>query len=110
MSKPSNGHSEPDDQDFFTSAGGTVVDVDPEILGFSKIEFTKHCLQQMRDRGISEVEVLRVLSRPQRKGLPTKGRRDRWRRHRGIKRATDVVFEKLDDRIRVITAIVVDLD
>ncbi|MSR57896.1 MAG: DUF4258 domain-containing protein [Planctomycetaceae bacterium] len=90
-----------------TAAGGRIIHL--SILGVNVLELTKHAIDQMRIREVKEDEVIRVIRGPQVKNLATQGNRERVRRFRGTKRAVDVVFERLPDRIRVITVIVISL-
>lgn len=87
--------------------GGKVVVAN--VLGFRKVEFTRHAILQMKIRGITEQEVLNTLRKPQETGLPTNILRERVRRFRSRKIAVDVVFERLADRIVVVTAILVQM-
>jgi Domain of unknown function (DUF4258) len=79
-----------------------VVLVD-DLLGKSQVEFIYHALDQMRIRRISEAQVLAVIRHPTETGLPTQERRERVRKLKTPTRAIDVVYELLEDRIRVIT-------
>ena len=83
---------------------GRIVTV--SILGRGKIEFGSHALQQMQIRGVSQAEVLKALRRPTATGLPTQPGRKRVRKNVGNIKAIDVVYEELDDRLRIITVIV----
>jgi hypothetical protein len=39
-----------------------VIEVDKPILGYSRIEFTRHVLDRMEQRGITQGDVLRALA------------------------------------------------
>ena len=82
---------------------GRVVEV--SLLGFEKLEFTYHALKQMKIRGITQNNVIEAIRSPTRTGLPTQPGRTRVRKNRGNASAIDVVYEELDDRLLVITAI-----
>lgn len=86
---------------------GRDVHVSEPILGYKTLWFTRHALERMKQRRVSEAEVFEVLRSPQRKGLPTQGKRDRWRRKRIAGPSVDVVFEKWPDKLCIITVIVV---
>ena len=80
----------------------TIVEVD-DLLGKSKVEFIFHAVDQMRIRKISVLEVLAVIRTPAVTGLPTQPGRERVRKFKKPTKAIDVVYEVLEDRIRVIT-------
>lgn len=84
---------------------GREVHVGEPILGFSTIWFTRHALRRMKDRSISQAEVLRTLREPELKRLKTQRGRQRWRRNRSPRLAIDVVFEKTTDYLCIITVI-----
>jgi Domain of unknown function (DUF4258) len=86
---------------------GLIVACD--LRGYSKVEFSDHALSQMKIRVLTREEVLETIRNPELKGLPTQPHRLRYRRYRGTKRAIDVVFEEWDDRIVVVTAMIVSL-
>jgi hypothetical protein len=77
------------------------VEVAHSVLGFDKVWFTRHAVQRMSQRKVTQAEVLGVLARPTRRGLRTQPGRERWRRNR-----VDVVFERWEDRVAIITVIV----
>jgi hypothetical protein len=87
-----------------STAGGKIVET--SLRGFEKVEFTKHCQDQMKFRGLLEAEVLRVISEPEVTDLPTPEPRKRHRRYRSSDRSVDVIFEDLPDRVLVITAMI----
>jgi hypothetical protein len=79
------------------------VEVQRSVLGFDSVWFTRHALQRMKQRGVSEAEVFLVLEHPTKKGLRTQSGRERWRRNR-----TEVVFERWSDkRLCIVTVIVI---
>ena len=86
----------------FEEEPSKIVDVD-ELLGKTQVEFIFHALDQMRIRKISEAEVLAVIRSPAVIGLPTQRGRERVRKFKKPTKAIDVVYEVLEDRIRVIT-------
>lgn len=86
---------------------GLVIDC--ELRGFSKVEFFDHALAQMKIRGLTQSEVLETIRNPDATGLPTQTNRFRFRKYRGQKRAVDVVFEEWNDRLVVVTAMIVSL-
>ena len=63
----------------------------------------------MKIRGLTRDEVLRTIREPEVTGLPTQSGRHRHRRYRSEKRAVDVIFEDGDDRVVVVTAMIVTL-
>jgi hypothetical protein len=71
-------------------------------LGFDKVWFTRHALQRMKQRRVTQSEVFLVLENPTKKGLKTQPGRERWRRNR-----TDVVFERWADKVCIVTVMVV---
>jgi hypothetical protein len=75
-----------------------------ELLGKTQVEFIFHALEQMRTRKITEAEVLAAIRSPAETGLPTQMGRERVRKFKKPTKAIDVVYEVLEDRIRVITA------
>jgi hypothetical protein len=86
----------------FDDEPGKIVDVD-DLLGKAQIEFIFHALEQMRIRTISEQEVIAVIRNPTETGLATQAGRERVRKFKKPTKAIDVVYEVLEDRVRVIT-------
>jgi hypothetical protein len=80
-----------------------IIAVD-DLLGKTQVEYTFHVLEQMRIRGISEAKVLAVIRNPTETGLATQSGRERVRKFKKPTKAIDVVYETLEDRIRVGTA------
>ena len=82
-----------------------LITLDPPILGRNKLEFCFHALEQMKIRGISEMDVLAVIRFPDTVGLPTQPHREHVRRFKKRPtKALDVVYELRHDRILVVTA------
>ena len=90
------------------SSGAKGVIVPISINGKNKLEWTGHALAQMKLRGITQAEVLKIIESPSETGLPTQIMRHRVRRYRSLKKAVDVVYEIWGDKIVVITAILLD--
>jgi hypothetical protein len=87
---------------------GRDVALDEPILGKSIVWFTRHAIDRMKQRGVSEAEVIRVLAAPTQKGLPTQPNRRRWRRSRSARNHVDIVFEIWPDKICIVTVILVN--
>jgi len=92
--------------DWKNSPPGKIVHLD--ILGKPQIEFPRHALDRMSERGVTEEEVLDAILKPDGRGLPTRKGRHRVRKQRNSRIAVDVVYETLPDRVRVITIITVE--
>lgn len=86
-------------------AESKLVQVD-DLLGKTQVEFIYHSLEQLKIRGVSEKDVVSVIRSPTETGLPTQPGRERVRKFKKPTKAIDVVYEILDDRIRVITAFI----
>ena len=78
-------------------------EVEYSVLSYERVWFTRHALERMKQRGVSEQQVFRVLEQPTKKGLRTQVDRERWRRGR-----VDVVFTRWPDNLCIITVIVVE--
>lgn len=76
-----------------------------EVLGFKKLEIIGHARKQMKIRDVSVDDVFRTLQQPDETGLRADFGRERYRWNKTTRSAIDVVFEKLADRIRVVTVI-----
>lgn len=74
------------------------------MLGYDKVWFTRHALERMKQRGVSEQQVFRVLEQPTKKRLKTQAGRERWRRD-----CVDVVFERWPDKLCIITVMVIEV-
>lgn len=81
--------------------------VQSPILGKTTIWFTRHALDRMKQRGVTEKQVFAVLRNPDQKGLPTRPGRRRWRKEGPSGAVVDVVFEVWADRLCIVTAIMV---
>ena len=82
-----------------------IVHVIPEeVLGCESVAFDEHALTRMRERNVSEGDVLETLRNPDQTGLPTQPHRFRYRKTRNG-RSVDVVFEHDPTQIVVITVI-----
>jgi hypothetical protein len=73
------------------------------LLGRDKVEFIHHALVRMNQRGVSQAEVFHTIEHPSQTGLPTQPGRQRVRWNKSINYSVDVVFELMDDRVRIIT-------
>ncbi len=80
-----------------------IIILEEELLGKTKVEIIAHALDQMKIRGVSEAEVLAVIRHPAETGLTAPAGRERVRKFKKPTKAIDVVYEVLEDRIRVIT-------
>ena len=80
-----------------------------EVLGKRLVELTDHAVTRMRQRDISDQDVLETLANPTiTEGLETQDGRKRYRRNKTARRAIDVIFEERDDRIAVVTTTTVE--
>src|SRR5207253_10883396 len=79
--------------------------IEPEVLGFRKLEIIGHARKQMKIRDVSVTDILRTLEHPDEKGLRADFGRERHRWNKTTRSAIDVVFERLADRIRAVTVI-----
>jgi hypothetical protein len=87
---------------------GRDVPLDKPVLGKSIVWFTRHALDRLKQRGITEAEVLRVLQQPTHKGLPTTPQRRRWRRAGSARASIDVVFEIWPEKLCIVTVFQVE--
>lgn len=76
-----------------------------QVLGASSVAFDEHAERRMRQRAVTEDEVLDVLRQPEQTGLPTQANRQRYRRRVGG-RLIDVVFELDPTQVVVFTVMV----
>lgn len=84
--------------------------VSASVLGYSKVEFCTHALDRMKQRRVTQVEVIATIRNPTQSGLPVAmPDRRRVRRPRGKSEAVDVVYVEQSDRIVVVTVIVIKL-
>lgn len=75
-----------------------------EVLGCTSVAFDEHALKRMRERKVSEDDVLEVLRTPDETGLRADPNRQRYRKRLGS-RQVDVVFEQDPTEIVVISVI-----
>jgi hypothetical protein len=75
------------------------------LKGKRLVEICSHALDRMRERGVEAEEVLRAIRKPTRT-IYKDGIRRRVRKHRSASTAVDVVYETDDDRLIVVTVIV----
>ena len=57
-------------------------DVRCSVLGYELVWITRHAIDRMKQRGVTQSEVLGVLQKPDKKGLKTQPGRERWRKNR----------------------------
>jgi hypothetical protein len=86
---------------FFRAPPG--ITLNERLLGFDKVELTRHLLDRMRQRGIAREDVFQAIRKPDQTGLPTAPGRHRVRWTKSVNFSIDVVYELLPDRIRVVT-------
>lgn len=79
--------------------------VQKRACGCDEIEFSRHALDRMRQRGVSENEVINAIRRPTRTGLPTPPGRERVRKNRRSSGAVDIVYVKKGKRLVIVTVI-----
>jgi hypothetical protein len=84
---------------------GIVHTISASVLGKSEVAFDEHAAKRMKERSVTEGQVLATLQNPDKTGLPADPGRQRVRRHYGSHTAVDVVFEEEPARIVVITVI-----
>jgi len=75
------------------------------VLGNETVAFDEHAIKRMKERGITEGQVLATLQKPDLTGLRADPGRQRCRRHYGAHHSVDVVYEEEASRIVVISAI-----
>ena len=76
-----------------------------KLLGFDKVEFLAHALEQMEVRIITQEQVLAAIRETEEAGLPTQPGRIRVRRSIDTFRYVDVIYSLEKDRVLVVTAI-----
>jgi hypothetical protein len=91
-------------KDHGKAVDGEISELDPPILGKSRIEYVGHALDQMKIRGISKAQVEKVLRMPEVTGLKTVPGRRRVRGKISKQRELDVIYIVQADRILVITS------
>lgn len=82
------------------------------VGGKSYVYLTRHAMNRMKQRRIAESEVMRTIDSPDQTGLPVPKFRSRKRNmwYRSDRTAVHVIFEEMDDHIRVITVYDVTVD
>ena len=70
---------------------------------FKRLEFGRHCLDRMDQRGITQEEVLEAIQNPDEDGLKTQPGRKRVRKFKKGGEAVDVVYKEIQDKILVVT-------
>src|SRR5206468_1359671 len=75
------------------------------VGNFERVAFCAHALDRMRQRRVSEAEVLRTLREPDETGLPTQVGRKHVRRYRTDRVAIDVIYQEYSDHLVVVTVI-----
>ena len=83
--------------------GETSRGIHASVLGVQFVEIVGHANNRMKERGVSDQDVIAALKSPSKTGLPTQPGRERVRWNKTARVAVDVVYERLSDRIRVIT-------
>jgi len=75
-----------------------------KVLTYEKIELCRHALDRMNRRSISRDEVIEAIDDPTSKGHKTKPGRTRVRKvFAATGKMIDVVYDEIEDRVRVIT-------
>jgi hypothetical protein len=82
-----------------------VRTVSASVLGRDTVAFDEHAIKRMKERGVTEGQVLATLQKPDITGLRADPGRKRLRRHYGQHHAIDVVVEEEASRIVVISVI-----
>ena len=82
-----------------------VVHLPNPILGYKIVEFGYHALERMEQRSVSEEDVLKALvAGRQVPGRQPPGKtRIRWNKTARLR--IDVVYEKMQDRLGIVTVI-----
>jgi Domain of unknown function (DUF4258) len=65
-----------------------------QVRGCHTVAFDEHAVKRMKERKVSEDEVLDVLRNPDQTGLPTLPGRFRYRKHSAPQKWVDVIFEE----------------
>jgi uncharacterized protein DUF4258 len=74
-------------------------------LGFGVAEVCRHALDRMQSRGMTKRDLLRTVRNPDVTGLPIQPGRERIRWNKTARVAIDVVYERLEDRLFIVTVI-----
>ena len=77
--------------------------INEEALGYKRVALTGHAQDQMAIRSITVEDVLHVLKCPQKTGLPTQPKRNRYRWNKAGRTAIDVVWQEINGDLYVIT-------
>ena len=80
------------------------------LIDYDEVYFTGHALKRMSQRGITQEDVFRTIEKPDATNLPTATGRFRVRWEKTDQYGIDVVYELLEDLIRVITTIKIRKD
>ncbi len=82
-----------------------VIHLEEPILGYRTIEIGFHAVERMEQRGVSLEDVLKTLRNGRQvPGKQPRGRiRVKWNKTARLR--IDVIFEKLKDRLGVVTVI-----
>jgi hypothetical protein len=75
------------------------------LLGSDFVEFGYHALQRMKQRDISEQDVLRAVENPDERLPVNQPGRLRVRWHKTTMIAIDVVYEQQGNRVGIVTAV-----
>jgi hypothetical protein len=95
----------PDGQSSFPFVGPqSGKTIKTSVLGVHLVEFTRHALERMGTRGVTEEDVLNAIRRPTETGLDTEPGNERIRWQKDRRTLIDVVYAKKQDRIGIITA------
>jgi hypothetical protein len=97
----------PKDQPGLRFIGPGIV-IDEPILGVPRLEILRHAQDRMKERGISLQDVRLTIEKLDEMVACEQPGRKRARRHKTTRIDIDVVYEKLKDRVLVITAIKVE--
>ncbi len=77
------------------------------VLTYEKIEFCRHSLDRMKMRGVTRDEVIEAINDPTSTGHKTRPGRSRIRKaFASSGKMIDVVYDEIEDRVRVITTFV----
>jgi hypothetical protein len=77
------------------------------VMGVDMVEFTRHALDRMEQRGVSEADVLKTLDSPDREIPSDVPGTVRVRRDKSARVSIDVVYALGRDRVGVITVITI---
>jgi hypothetical protein len=81
------------------------IECDDPVCGKNSVAFDEHAVKRMKERKITETQVLATLRKPDITGLPADPGHLRVRRHYGSHSSVDVVYEEHKARILVVSAI-----